>query len=79
MRLAPGGLLFDFAPLPGASFLLMTVLTVLGILVSLGLPNMLVARKLGESAFDVEVQKIASPLGQHLLPGAFADPPQTKV
>jgi hypothetical protein len=41
-----------------------TVLTVLGILVSLGLPNMLVTRRLGESASDVEVQKTASPLGQ---------------
>jgi predicted MFS family arabinose efflux permease len=41
---ATGGLLFDFAPLTGAAFLLMTVLTVLGILLSLGLPNMLVTR-----------------------------------
>jgi len=60
---AAGGLLFDFAPLPGASFLLMTALTVLGILLSLGLPNMLATRKLSESGFDVEVQKTASPLG----------------
>jgi predicted MFS family arabinose efflux permease len=61
---AAGGLLFDFAPLPGASFLLMTLLVVVGILLSLGLPNMLVTRKLGESVFDVEVRKTASPLGQ---------------
>jgi MFS family permease len=61
---AAGGLLFDFAPLPGASFLLMTLLMAVGILLSLGLPNMLVTRKLGESAFDVQVQKTASPLGQ---------------
>lgn len=47
---AAGGLLFDVASLPNASFLLMTVLTVLGILLSLGLPNMLVTRKLGEVA-----------------------------
>jgi hypothetical protein len=62
--LGAGGLLFDFAPLPGASFLLMTLLMVVGILLSLGLPNMLVTRTLGESAFDVEVRKTASPLGQ---------------
>jgi hypothetical protein len=42
----------------------MTLLTVLGIPVSLDLPNMLATRKFGESAFDVEVQKAASPLGQ---------------
>jgi MFS family permease len=46
---ATGGLLFDFAPLPDASFLLMTLLTVLGILLSLGLPKMLVTRKLGKA------------------------------
>jgi predicted MFS family arabinose efflux permease len=46
---AAGGLLFDVAPLPGASFLLMSVLTVLGILLSLGLPNLLVQQKLPTS------------------------------
>ena len=45
---AAGGLLFDLAPLPDAPFLLMTVLTMLGILLSLGLPNLLVTRKLSE-------------------------------
>ena len=49
---AAGGLLFDVAPLPHASFSLVTVLTVLGVLLSLGLPNVLVARKLGEAACD---------------------------
>ncbi len=44
---AAGGLLFDVAPLPHASFLLVAVLTVLGVLLSLGLPNQLVARKRG--------------------------------
>ena len=42
---AAGGMLFDFAPLPDAPFLLMTVLTVLGILLSLGLPKGLVIGK----------------------------------
>jgi hypothetical protein len=42
----------------------MALLTVSGILVSLGLPNMLVSLNLGESAFEVEVQKAGSPLGQ---------------
>ena len=45
---AAGGLLFDVAPLPHASFLLVTVLTVLGFLLSLGLPNQLVVRKRGD-------------------------------
>jgi len=39
--------LFNVAPVPDASFLLMTVLTVLGILLSLGLPNKLARRRLG--------------------------------
>lgn len=39
---AGGGLLFDFAPLPSAPFLLMAGLSVLGVLLSLGLPGMLV-------------------------------------
>jgi MFS family permease len=47
---AAGGLLYDVAQLPDAPFLLVTVLTGLGVLLSLGLPNMLVTRKLGEVA-----------------------------
>jgi len=39
---AAGGLLFDVASLPDAPFLLMTMLVVLGVLLSLRLPNMLV-------------------------------------
>jgi hypothetical protein len=35
-------------------FLLVTVLTVLGVLLSLGLPNMLVTWKLGEDADDTD-------------------------
>jgi predicted MFS family arabinose efflux permease len=56
---AAGGLLFDFAPLPGASFLLMTVLTVLGILLSLGLPNALVTRNLAKSPTQNKVVAVA--------------------
>jgi predicted MFS family arabinose efflux permease len=52
---AAGGLL------PHASFLLMTMLTVLGILLSLGLPSALVTRKLGEAG---EVEKAASPAAE---------------
>ncbi len=57
---AVGGLLFDVTLLPGASFLLVSALTVLGILLSLGLPNMLVAGKYGEAAHDDKVPKSAS-------------------
>jgi MFS family permease len=58
---ATGGLLFDVAWLPDASFLLVTVLTVLGVLLSLGLPNLLVTRKLGEAAYNRDIEKAASP------------------
>jgi MFS family permease len=51
---AAGGLLFDVAPLPHASFLLVTVLTVLGVLLSLGLPNVLVVRTRSEATCDGE-------------------------
>jgi MFS family permease len=40
-----GGLLFNVGPLPHASFLLVTVMTVLGVLLSLGLPHQLMTRK----------------------------------
>lgn len=49
---AAGGFLFDIAPLPGASFILMTVLTGIGTGLSLGLPHLLVPRKLGDVAFE---------------------------
>jgi hypothetical protein len=39
---AAGGLLFDAAALPGASFVLTAGLAVLGFLLSLGLPHWLV-------------------------------------
>lgn len=38
---AAGGLLFDLPPLPDAPFLLVALLTLLGVLLSLGLPNRL--------------------------------------
>ena len=47
---AAGGLLFNVAGLPGASFLLVSALTALGVLLSLSLPKILVAQKLGESS-----------------------------
>jgi MFS family permease len=42
---AAGGLLFDVAILPHASFVLMTALTAFGFLLSLALPNLLASRK----------------------------------
>jgi len=49
---AVGGLLFDVTPLSGASFLLVTALTMLGVVLSLGLPGLLVTRKLGDGNYD---------------------------
>jgi MFS family permease len=46
---AAGGLLFDVASPPHASFLLVAVLTALGALLSLGLPNALAIRTRGEA------------------------------
>ena len=47
---AAGGVLFDVAWLPNASFLLMTGLTVFGVLLSLSLPSSLVKVSLGDAA-----------------------------
>ena len=57
---AAGGLLFDITPLPHASFLLVTALTILGVLLSLGLPKRLLTRERGEAAPDGELEKAAS-------------------
>jgi MFS family permease len=57
---ASGGLLFNVALLPHASFLLVTVLTVLGVLLSLGLPKGLLIRKRGEPAGAEELEEAAS-------------------
>lgn len=46
-----GGFLFNVAALPGASFVLTAGLVALGLLLSLGLPHLLVARSLGGKAF----------------------------
>jgi MFS family permease len=51
---AAGGLLFDVTLVPHASFLLMAMLTVLGMLLSVSLPNLLVTRKRGEAACDAK-------------------------
>ena len=51
---AAGGLLFNVAGLPGASFLLVTALTALGVLLSLSLPKILVVQKLGKSGSKAE-------------------------
>ena len=56
---AAGGLLFDIPPLPDAAFVLMTALTVLGFLVSLGLPNILVPRKVGQPACNRKAEKVS--------------------
>jgi MFS family permease len=45
MGSAAGGLLFNVPWFPNASFIIMTVLTVCGALLSLGLPSLLVSRK----------------------------------
>ena len=52
---AAGGLLFNVAGLPGASFLLVTALAALGVLLSLNLPKMLVAQKLRGSSNKTHV------------------------
>ena len=54
---AAGGLLFNVTWLPNASFLLITLLTGFGLLLSLGLPNVLVSRNVGEDGDDRRVSK----------------------
>jgi len=51
---AAGGLLFNVAVLPGASFALVAGLAVLGLLLSLGLPHLLVPRNAGDRALTSE-------------------------
>ena len=59
---AAGGLLFDLPLLPNASFLLMALLTLLGVLLSLGLPGTLGGRGLAKAAraFDPETAPAAT-------------------
>ena len=49
---AAGGLLFNVTWLPNASFVVMTLLTVLGVLLSFGLPKLLVSSELDEILRD---------------------------
>jgi MFS family permease len=55
-----GGLLFNVAALQGASFMLTAGLAVLGLLLSLGLPHLLVPRNLGDRANDGTTDDIPS-------------------
>lgn len=59
---AAGGLLFNVALLPDAPFLLVTVLTSLGLLLSLGLPNKLMTRTFDEeiNVSDVNIKAKAT-------------------
>jgi MFS family permease len=56
MGSAAGGLLFNVAVLPGASFFLTAFLTVLGFFLSLKLPHLLVPRSLGVSTLPSGVR-----------------------
>ena len=58
---AVGGLLFDVTLLPGASFLLVTALSLLGVALSLGLPRRLVTRIFGGGALQEGAAIAASP------------------
>ena len=57
---AAGGLLFDVAWLPNASFLLITILTMIGVLLSLSLPKMLMTRKRDEAGDYRHLSKLPS-------------------
>jgi|LNAP01.1.fsa_nt_gb MFS family permease len=67
---AAGGLLAGIGSLPDAAFLLMTALTMLGVLLSLGLRNGLVTQKLGEAAGDGDDRHVSS----HPFPPQQASP-----
>ena len=62
---AAGGLLFNVAGLPGASFLLVAALTALGVLLSLSLPKTLVAQKLGAPSDKGAAALTLSPIPTH--------------
>ena len=55
---AVGGFLFDVPWFPNAAFVLMTVLTVCGVLLSLDLPGLLATPKLGERAVDGDDRRL---------------------
>lgn len=76
---AAGGILFDVPWLAGASFLLAAALTVTGALLSLGLPSLLVARKVGndDDSAAPEINDTNTQHGQRVdrlseQPSAFA-------
>ena len=58
---AAGGLLFNVPWFPNASFVLVTVLTVAGALLSLGLPNLLATRKRGDRTIDGDDRRLPEP------------------
>ena len=70
---AAGGLLFNVPWLPNASFLLVTLLTVGGALLSLGLPKLLVTRKPDE---PVEVSGYEHRADPAILPQQAGLPPE---
>ena len=53
---AAGGLLFEVAWLPNASFVLITGLTVIGLLISFALPRMLMGRRYDEPGFRPQMR-----------------------
>ena len=57
-----GGLLFDVTWLPNASFILMTVITAVGVLLSLCLPNLLMTEKRGQAEYDHRDRHLPTPL-----------------
>jgi MFS family permease len=61
---AAGGLLFEVAGIPGASFLLVGALALLGALVGLGLPRRLATAKLVRAGHGGEVTKTVPPQNQ---------------
>ena len=58
---ALGGLLFDVTWLPNASFVLITVVTLLAVLLSLGLPHLLATRKHGEQSVNDDDRSLPEP------------------
>jgi predicted MFS family arabinose efflux permease len=64
MGSAAGGILFNITALPGASFLLVAVLTVLGLLLSLRLPHQLATRKFPRATYTDAIGISASPAVQ---------------
>ena len=58
---AAGGLLFNVSWFPNASFILMTALTACGALLSLGLPSLLVTRKVVEGDYDDDNRYLPQP------------------